>query len=132
MLIDQSATICTVIVTVDGEAEDLEFVAGHASEGLEQFSQFEGFIAGATHISEDGERVIQYLQWESEEAHEACMVGDRLTTDVRMAARAGLTSCLVLSGVTSREELAQAEDRPTHVFESIAGVHAWATGQGGA
>ena len=73
MLIDQSATICTVIVTVDGEAEDLEFVAGHASEGLEQFSQFDGFIAGATHISEDGERVIQYLQWESEEAHEACM-----------------------------------------------------------
>ena len=32
-----------------------------------------GFIAGALHRGEDGTRVVQYLQWESREAHAACM-----------------------------------------------------------
>lgn len=58
----------------------------------------------------------------------ACMVGDRLATDVRMAVDAGLTSCLVLSGVTSEADLADADVEPTHVFPSIAEVHAWARG----
>ncbi len=59
-------------------------------------------------------------------AAEACMVGDRLATDIRMANRAGLASCLVLTGVTTREALATSEDEPTHVFDGLEDVHAWA------
>lgn len=73
MNIDPTKDICTVIVTVDGEIDDMEFVVDHATEGLETFSDFDGFIAGATHVSDDGERVVQYLQWDSKEDHEACM-----------------------------------------------------------
>ena len=73
MHIDPSRSICTVIVTVDGEDEEMRFVVNHASAGLDRFSSFPGFIAGATHLSEDGRRVIQYLQWESKETYEACL-----------------------------------------------------------
>ena len=73
MNIDPTNTICTVIVTVNGEPSDMEFVVGHASGGLNRFSEYEGFIAGATHVSEDGGKVVQYLQWESRKAHETCM-----------------------------------------------------------
>lgn len=73
MHIDPFRNICTVIVTVDGEDNEMRFVVNHASAGLDRFSSFAGFMAGATHLSEDGKRVIQYLQWESRETHEACM-----------------------------------------------------------
>ena len=73
MNIDPSKDLCTVIVTMDGEIDDMEFVIDHATEGLDIFSEFDGFIAGTTHVSDDGERVIQYLQWDSKKDHEACM-----------------------------------------------------------
>ena len=60
------------------------------------------------------------------EAADAVMVGDRLATDIAMAARAGIPSCLVRSGVTSAAELAAAPTRPDHVFDDLNGVHAWA------
>jgi HAD superfamily hydrolase (TIGR01457 family) len=60
------------------------------------------------------------------DASEACMVGDRLATDIRMANTAGLASCLVLTGVTAEADLAASADTPTHVFTSMAEVHAWA------
>ena len=47
------------------------------------------------------------------------IVGDRLYTDMRMGRRAGLTSILVLSGETKREELAATRDVPDYVFASI-------------
>jgi HAD superfamily hydrolase (TIGR01457 family) len=56
------------------------------------------------------------------EAGDAVMVGDRLTTDIRMANRAGIRSYLVLTGVTAREDLVGAEDRPSEVFDSLAAV----------
>lgn len=63
MLVDDANTGCTVIVTVDGEMKDIESVIDHASEGLSKFNEFDGFIAGATHISNGRNRIIQYLQW---------------------------------------------------------------------
>ncbi len=49
------------------------------------------------------------------------MVGDRLTTDIRMAIDAGMASALVLTGETTRELLASqpAANLPTYVLESI-------------
>jgi arabinose operon protein AraL len=50
------------------------------------------------------------------------MVGDRLETDIRMANRAGMTSVLVLTGVTTRETLARSSIQPDHVLASIADI----------
>ena len=50
------------------------------------------------------------------------MVGDRLETDIRMANRAGMTSVLVLTGVTDRETLDRSSIQPDYVLESIADI----------
>jgi len=55
-------------------------------------------------------------------AREAVMVGDRLLTDVSMGLLAGMASVLVLSGATSREELAASGVAPTFVLDDIRGL----------
>jgi phosphoglycolate/pyridoxal phosphate phosphatase family enzyme len=52
---------------------------------------------------------------------ECVMVGDRLSTDVRMALDAGMPSALVLTGETTRQMLDEAapSERPDHVVERI-------------
>jgi 4-nitrophenyl phosphatase len=49
----------------------------------------------------------------------AAMLGDRLDTDIEGAQRAGLKSILVMTGVTTRESLAQSKVRPDFVFENL-------------
>lgn len=73
MQISHDSGLCTVIVTVDGAPEHLAEAAEHASQGLRRFAGFPGFVAGATHRSADGARLVQYLQWRSEADHQACM-----------------------------------------------------------
>lgn len=63
-------------------------------------------------------------------AADVAMVGDRLSTDVRMANRAGIPAYLVLSGVTRPEDLRNASDMPTRVFEGLADVRAVLPAQG--
>lgn len=53
-------------------------------------------------------------------ADRVLMIGDRLDTDILGAARWGLDSALVLSGVSSVEKLEGAEARPTWVAQSLA------------
>ena len=48
------------------------------------------------------------------------MVGDRLATDIRMGQSAGMDTALVLTGVTSPQDLAHSELQPTYVLESVA------------
>lgn len=49
----------------------------------------------------------------------AAVLGDRLDTDIEGAQRAGLKSILVLTGVTSRESLAQSPIQPDWVAENL-------------
>jgi len=52
---------------------------------------------------------------------DAClMVGDRLETDIAMGRRVGMSTALVLSGVTRREDLAHSLIQPDYVLDSIA------------
>ena len=53
---------------------------------------------------------------------EALMVGDRLETDIEMGRRAGLWTCMVLTGISSAQEAESApeESRPHFIIESIA------------
>ena len=56
------------------------------------------------------------------EAHSetTIMVGDRMDTDIVAGIEAGLETILVLSGSTSRQQIARFPFRPTHVLDSIA------------
>ena len=73
MRVEASAGCCTVIVTVDADAELVPELEAHARDGLRRFAEMPGFIAGALHRSDDGGRLVQYLQWASEADHLACM-----------------------------------------------------------
>jgi len=50
------------------------------------------------------------------------MIGDRIETDIEMGERAGMTTVLVLSGVTDRETLDASDVEPDYVLDSIADI----------
>jgi HAD superfamily hydrolase (TIGR01457 family) len=52
------------------------------------------------------------------------VVGDRLDTDIEGAARLGWASCLVLTGISTRQEAAAASRPPTYVLDDIGGLFA--------
>jgi HAD superfamily hydrolase (TIGR01450 family) len=53
---------------------------------------------------------------------EACVVGDRIYTDVKSGLNAGITGILVLSGETTREILDASEDKPHLVLEDASEI----------
>lgn len=56
-------------------------------------------------------------------APEQClMVGDRLETDIEMGNRAGMTTVLVLTGVTDRSAVERSSIQPDYVIDSIADI----------
>lgn len=59
-----------------------------------------------------------------EVAPERCLiVGDRLDTDIAMGARAGMTTVLVLTGLTDRSAVDRAEVSPDYILDSIGSIH---------
>jgi len=50
---------------------------------------------------------------------ETVMIGDRMDTDIVGGMEAGMTTCLVLSGVTDRATLDQYPYKPDHVFDDV-------------
>ena len=55
-------------------------------------------------------------------SEETCMIGDRMDTDIVMGTESGLETILVLTGVTSREQVERFPYRPTHILESVASI----------
>ncbi len=58
------------------------------------------------------------------EASEALLIGDRLDTDIKAGQLAGVDTMLVLTGVSSREEIGTSGIRPTHVRDDLAALTA--------
>jgi 4-nitrophenyl phosphatase len=50
------------------------------------------------------------------------VVGDRMETDILFARNAGIDSALVLTGVTSRDDLDNYSFSPDYVFDSISEI----------
>ena len=55
---------------------------------------------------------------------ETVAIGDRLDTDILGAVNAGMRSILVLSGISSHEELADIDYQPTWVMKDISEITA--------
>lgn len=53
---------------------------------------------------------------------ELAMIGDRLYTDIALGQSSGITTILVLSGETKREDLQDSPFQPDYIFENLAGV----------
>jgi arabinose operon protein AraL len=56
------------------------------------------------------------------QAQDCLMVGDRLETDMLMGIKAGISTALVLTGVTHPEDVAHSQVRPDFILESISGI----------
>lgn len=52
-------------------------------------------------------------------ADDTIMIGDRMDTDIVGGMEAGMTTCLVLSGVTQRDDLTQFPYAPDHIFNNV-------------
>lgn len=50
------------------------------------------------------------------------VVGDRLNTDIELGERAGMTTVLVKTGVTTDEDLENSDVRPDHVLDSLGDI----------
>ncbi|MDQ6694779.1 MAG: HAD hydrolase-like protein, partial [Chloroflexota bacterium] len=50
---------------------------------------------------------------------EVLCVGDRLDTDILMGARSGMSTALLLTGVSQEADVAAAEARPSYIFEDL-------------
>ena len=55
-------------------------------------------------------------------ARECIIVGDSLSSDIAMGRQAGMTTALVLTGVTQRADLDLAPMQPDYILDSIAEV----------
>lgn len=64
------------------------------------------------------------------EVGKAVMVGDRLDTDVLSAQRAGMMTALVLTGLTTRQMVAESDVLPDFVFEDLPTLLQAFTGHG--
>jgi len=53
------------------------------------------------------------------------MVGVRLYTDIALGQTSGITTCLVLSGETSANDLLESPFQPTYTFENLGHIADW-------
>ena len=56
---------------------------------------------------------------------EMAMVGDRLYTDIALGQTTGITTCLVWSGETHPEDLANSPFQPTYTFTNLGAIADW-------
>lgn len=63
-------------------------------------------------------------------AKDCVMISDRMDTDIVGGLEAGMRTCLVLSGVSTRDSVARFPYRPTFVYDSVADIDPAVIGEG--
>ncbi|MGG8408188.1 antibiotic biosynthesis monooxygenase family protein [Streptomyces sp. 12297] len=85
--IDSSRPVTTLInvFTVAPERQqELAALLAHATETIMKHQP--GFICANFHVSQDGSRVVNYAQWESEEHYRALLANPEARSHMRRAA----------------------------------------------
>ena len=77
----------------------------------------EGFICDMDGVIYHGNKILPGVHSEN-----AVMIGDRMDTDIIAGIESGLTTVLVLSGVTTREECEQYPYRPNYILNGVGEV----------
>jgi len=99
----------------DPVEDGLEPAAGAILAALEAATGKKPFIVGKPNAL----MMLIARQQLGTHSSETVMIGDRMDTDIVAGLEAGMTTCLVLSGVTRREDLDQYAYRPDHVYDHV-------------
>ncbi|TYL36663.1 HAD family hydrolase [Natronococcus pandeyae] len=86
----------------------MEAVAGREPDAILGKPSSVAATAAMDYLGSDPERTL--------------VVGDRLDTDIELGNRAGMTTAVVLTGVTDQADIESAAVQPDHVLESLADV----------
>ncbi|MDI3405015.1 antibiotic biosynthesis monooxygenase family protein [Streptomyces cavernicola] len=78
------ATLINVFTVDPGRQQELVDLLVHATEEVMQ--HMPGFVAANIHVSDDGTRVVNYAQWESESAFRAMLDDPGAQVHMRQAA----------------------------------------------
>jgi NagD protein len=103
---------------VDPIAGGMEPAAGALLAGVEAATGRKPYIVGKPNSL----MMILARRMLGAHAEDCVMVGDRMDTDIVGGLEAGMSTCLVLSGVSNREMIDQFPYRPTFVYDSVADI----------
>ena len=90
--IDKDNPITTVMVHVTVDPQEQDTIAAKMVELSPLMAAQPGFVSSHLHKSEDGKKLVQYIQWQTIDDHYACLQNEELA-----AAGAGFME-LVASG----------------------------------
>jgi NagD protein len=102
----------------DPVEDGLEPAAGAILAALEAATGKKPFVVGKPNA------LMMLIARQQLGAHssETVMIGDRMDTDIVAGLEAGMTTCLVLSGISRRADLDQYAYRPDHIFDHVGQV----------
>ena len=90
--IDPSASVFTLINVFDVAPEDQDELAELLVDVTEStMKHIPGFVSASIHVSDDGERVINYAQWESREHFERMLNNEDARPHMRRAAELAIS-----------------------------------------
>jgi len=115
-LIDKGAKfIATNPDVVDPTENGLEPAAGSILASIEVASGKKPYVVGKPNAL----MMINARKQLGSHSSDTVMIGDRMDTDIVAGLEAGMTTCLVLSGVSTLETLDKFPYRPDHVFKNV-------------
>jgi NagD protein len=115
-LIDKGAKfIATNPDVVDPTESGIEPAAGSILAAIEVASGKKPYVVGKPNAL----MMMSARKQLGSHSSDTVMIGDRMDTDIVAGLEAGMTTCLVLSGVSTMETLERFPYRPNHVFKTV-------------
>jgi NagD protein len=115
-LIDKGAKfIATNPDVVDPTESGIEPAAGSILAAIEVASGKKPYVVGKPNAL----MMMSARKQLGSHSSDTVMIGDRMDTDIVAGLEAGMTTCLVLSGVSTLETLEKFPYRPNHLFKNV-------------